>query len=113
MYERELVHQAERRLRAALLDAWTAEAAAGRPVPGDPSSVSELVAALWLAGSRAIVVGRRPELAAGADPELTAVAARDMADHVLSHLEQSVGLTHPRPSGRADTGWPREIRRAS
>jgi predicted transcriptional regulator len=112
VHERELVHHAERRLRAALVDAWSADAAAGRPVPTDPLAVAELVAALWLAGSRSIVVGRRPVLAAGADPELAATAARDMADRVLGHLEGSVGLTYQLPTAGEDTGWPREIRRA-
>jgi AcrR family transcriptional regulator len=113
VHERELIHQAERLLRAALVDAWATEAAAGRPVPADPQSVAELVAALWLAGSRSILLGRRPELAAGADPRLTAVAARGLADSVLSHLEEGVGLTYTGPQAVADTGWPQEIRRAS
>jgi AcrR family transcriptional regulator len=112
VHERELVHTAERRLRAALVDAWSADAAAGRPVPGDPAAIAELVAALGPAGARSIAVGARPVLAAGADPHLAAATARDVADRVLSKLEASVGLTHALPAAGEDTGWPQEIRRA-
>jgi AcrR family transcriptional regulator len=111
-HERELVHESERRLSAALLEAWTADAAAGRPAPEDPSTVASLVAALWLAGVRALVVGQRPDLAGGADPELAAEAATDITDRVLRHLEASVRLTYGE-APQADTGWPQEIRRAS
>jgi AcrR family transcriptional regulator len=108
-HEREIGHDAEQRLRAALADAWSADAAAGRPVPSDPVSVAELVAALWIAGVRSIIVGKRLELVAGADPDQVATAARDMADRVLGHLEESVRLTY---ESDADTGWPQETRRA-
>jgi AcrR family transcriptional regulator len=112
-HERELVHEAEQRLRAALLDSWTADAAAGRPVPGDPATIATLVAALWLAGVRALIVDRRPALAAGACPEQTAAAAMELADRVLRHLETGVGLTPAPILAAAGTGWPREARRAS
>jgi AcrR family transcriptional regulator len=112
-HERELLHHSERRLRAALVDAWSAEAAAGRPVPDEPMSVAELTAALWLAGARSIIDGTRAELAGGADPEQTAAAAMDLADRVLSTLEASVELRSEGPSAGTDTGWPQEIRRAS
>jgi AcrR family transcriptional regulator len=92
-HERELIHESERRLQVALLDAWSADAAAGRPVPAEPVTVASLVAALWLAGVRALVVGRRPDLAEGANAEQAAIAARDATDRMLRHLESSVRLT--------------------
>jgi AcrR family transcriptional regulator len=113
-HERELVHLAEQRLRAALLEAWSADAAGSRPVPRDPATAATLVAALWLAGVRALVVGRRPALAEGADPDLTAATAAAVADRVLRRLETTVELDYEEPAGtdEADTGWPRDIRRA-
>jgi AcrR family transcriptional regulator len=113
-HERELVHEAERRLRAALLDAWSDDAKAGRPAPDDPAMIAAVVSAVWLAGVRALVVSRRPDLAEGADPTQTALAAMDLTDRVLSHLEEGLALTYLQPPAHAaDTGWPQAVRRAS
>jgi AcrR family transcriptional regulator len=112
-YERELVHQAETKLRAALLDAWSDDEAAG--APPDPESAALLVAAVWMATSRSLIVGRRPSLNRGADPERAAETAMETADRVLRGMERGAfsGLAPVRPQpARTDTGWPQDVRRA-
>ncbi|MCW2740374.1 MAG: transcriptional regulator, TetR family [Blastococcus sp.] len=115
VHEREQVHEAEQRLGAALLNAWSADAAAGRPAPQDPATLAALVSAVWLAGVRALVVGRRPDLADGADPGRTAIAAMELTDRVLRHLEGTVGLIQDQPTDAETgaTGWPQPAPRAS
>jgi len=107
--ERELVHTAEFSLRDALLEAWTADPdAPGTPV--DPRTAAALVAAVWLAATRTLVVEQRPELTDGADPEKKAADVMDLADRVLSQLQAGVSLVHGRPEpapARTDNGWPR------
>jgi AcrR family transcriptional regulator len=112
-YERELVHQSELRLREALLEAWqTSEVA-----PVDPEASAPVIAAIWVAAGRSLVVAKRPQLSDGADPELTAAAATELADRVLRQLERGAMAVHgPVRTGdaavRADTGWPESVRRA-
>jgi AcrR family transcriptional regulator len=112
--ERELVHTAEFSLRDALFEAWTADPdAPGTPV--DPRTAAALVAAVWLAAARTLVVEQRAELTEGADPEKKAADVMDLADRVLSQLQAGVSLVHGRPGpARTDNGWPRTpTRRAS
>jgi AcrR family transcriptional regulator len=109
--ERELVHVAEVRLRAALLEAWTADSADDE-VPADPGSSASLVAAMWLAASRSLIIGQRPDLTEGADPGQAATAAAALADGMLAELEQGVELVRrgARTTAiRTDTGWPHDI----
>jgi AcrR family transcriptional regulator len=116
-HERELMHQAEQRLRAALLEAWATDDRA----PADPESAAPLIAAIWVAAGRALIVGQRPQVTdEGADPEVIAAAAMDVADRVLRQLEIG-GLALNRTTGtsefsdaasHADTGWPQSVRRA-
>jgi AcrR family transcriptional regulator len=112
-YERELVHQAETKLRAALLDTWSADEATAPP---DPESAALLVAAVWMATSRSLIVGHRPSLHRGADPEQTAADAMATADRVLGEMERGAFTVHAgadRPRvANADTGWPQDVRRA-
>jgi AcrR family transcriptional regulator len=112
--ERELVHQSEQRLHAALLEAWT-DGTPDESVPADPAVAAPLVAAIWLATSRSLVIGQRPHLARGADPEVAATAVAQLADRLLGQMEKGVDLVQgraPRSAG-ADTGWPQAaIRRA-
>jgi AcrR family transcriptional regulator len=117
--ERELVHEAEVRLRAALLEAWTDGSSREDTLPDDPETIAPLVAATWLAASRSLIVGQRPHLTDGADPVETATTAAELAElaeQILGQLQNSVELVHgrPRPTApRPDTGWPRAaIRRA-
>jgi AcrR family transcriptional regulator len=112
-YERLLLHDAEVKLRHALLDAWAAEDIASPP---DPQPAALLIAAVWVAAAGSIVLGQRPSLTAGADPEATAATATDLADRVLRQLEVGANVVHGRTpiSGaqRMDTGWPQSVRRA-
>jgi hypothetical protein len=106
--ERELVHEAELRLGAALLEAWTAESPRDRTAPDDPYSAAPLVAATWVAASRALIHGRRPHLTEGVDPAQAAAAAAALADRMFGQLEQNMVVVHDRvrrPAG-GDTGWP-------
>ena len=114
-HERELVHESEQLLRQALLEAWATDDSA----PADPEAAAPLIAAVWVAASRSLVVGQRPRLTGGTDPDLIAAAAMDMADRVLRELEVSTlavpGVSGPSkpsdPAPRTDTGWPQTVRR--
>lgn len=110
-YERELVHQCEVKLRHALLDAWAADENAG---PADPASAAPVIAAVWVAATRSLIVAERPRLTEGADPELAAAAAMDVAQRVLRQLELGANTVHGRPTRvpQADTGWPHVVRQA-
>jgi AcrR family transcriptional regulator len=111
-YERELVHRTEGKLRAALLDTWTSDRAA----PPDPESAALLVAAVWIATSRALIHGRRPSLTHGADPDRSAAEAMETADRVLREMEHGAFATQApvdrRGAPLSDTGWPGDVRRA-
>jgi AcrR family transcriptional regulator len=114
-YERELVYRAELNLREALLDAWTLDAGFA---PTDPESAAPVIAAIWVAAGRSLIVMRRPQLTDGADPERAAETARSMADRVLRQLERGASAVHGpvraavEPTVRVDTGWPETTRRA-
>jgi AcrR family transcriptional regulator len=114
VHERELVHAAELRLRDALCEAW-AEQTDIPGTPADPQTAAALVAAVWLAAARTMVLEQRPVLSDGACPDKTAVDVMELADRVLSQLEAGVALVHGRAARTpaADTGWPEHtIRRA-
>jgi hypothetical protein len=52
----------------------------------------------------------------GADPDLSAAAATDIADRLLRELEMAANAVHRSPEDvpRTDTGWPEtDIRQAS
>jgi AcrR family transcriptional regulator len=112
-YERLLMHDAEVKLRHALLEAW---ASAGTVSPPDPEPAALLIAAVWVAAAGSLVLGQRPSLTAGAAPEATAAAAMDLADRVLRQLELGANAVHGRPplaaAPRVDTGWPQPGLRA-
>ena len=95
--------------------AWTT-GAADDEVPTDPGSTAPLVAAMWLAAVRSLIVGRRPDLSEGADPEQAAITAAALADRMLAGLEQGVELVRGRARTtaiRTDVGWPHDaVRRA-
>jgi AcrR family transcriptional regulator len=116
MHERELVHEAERRLHTALLEAWTTGAGPDEAVPGDPQATAPVMAAIWLATSRSVIIGHRPQLTEGADPEVVAATAAELADQVFGRLEGSIGPAGGRvrtTARRVDTGWPRAAIRAA
>jgi AcrR family transcriptional regulator len=110
--ERELVHESEVRLQAALLEAWAADPSSA---PADPEAAGALIAAVWLAARRALVIGQRPRLAGGADAELTAAMVMDVADRMLREMESCAEAVHGSSPAkvRTDTGWPETgLRRA-
>jgi AcrR family transcriptional regulator len=113
VYERELVHETEIRLRDALVEAWSASDASAPP--DDPETAAALVAASWLSTARTLVVSQRPLLTGGADPEQRAASVVALADRMFRFLESGVAVVHagsPAPP-RTDTGWPRTaVRRA-
>jgi AcrR family transcriptional regulator len=107
--ERELVHETARRVRAALLEAWAEESAEDAPAsPTDPDTAASLIASVWLAAARSLVVGQRSRLTEGADPEATAAAAMDLADRTLRELQTGIEAMHGQlqPVDCTDTGWP-------
>jgi AcrR family transcriptional regulator len=112
-HERLLMHEAELKLRDALLETWASEDVASPP---DPQSAALMIAAVWVAAVGSLVLGQRPQLTAGADPGATAAAAMDLADRVLRQLELGANAVHGRaatvPTPPADTGWPHAVLRA-
>ena len=112
-HQLELVHESELKLRQALLDAWAAD---GSVSPADPASAASVIAAIWVAASRSLVKTQRPLLIDGADPDVVAAGAMDMAQRVLRQLELGANAVHGRASlvgaPRVDTGWPQDVRRA-
>jgi AcrR family transcriptional regulator len=112
--ERELVHAAEVNLSEALLEAWSADGDAPG-TPAAPVMAAPLVAAAWMAAARTLVIGRRPVLNEGADPEQVAAEVTGLADRLFVQLEAAVLQSFTMPAARADTGWPltgSDIRRA-
>ena len=114
--EREYVFEAERRLAAALVEAWDDGAASG---PADPGTAAALTAAIWLSSLRVLVVGQRRRLSSGACPGQLAAAVESIAAGLLAQLETTAELTHgefegtvPDVAGSSDTGWPQADRRA-
>jgi AcrR family transcriptional regulator len=112
-YERELVHLTELKLRQALLDAWAADEDVA---PADPASAAPVIAAIWVAAARTLVVSQRPQLGDGADPDVAAAEVTDMAQRVLRQLELGANAVHGRAPLTAappvDTGWPQPVLRA-
>jgi AcrR family transcriptional regulator len=93
--ERELVFESERRLTAALREAWTDTTdKRTAPVPTDPQTAAPLTAAMWMAAVRSLVIGQRPLVTEGADPCKIAAAVEDLAERLLGQLETDSGPLH-------------------
>ncbi len=88
--ERELHHEAELLLRAALEEAWTGPDAE-RPAPADPRLTAALVATTWLATTRTLVTTLRDPLPAPADVPALAERTRALTDRLLARLEEQLG----------------------
>jgi AcrR family transcriptional regulator len=108
--ERENVFEAERRLQAALAEAWSSTPTRA-PHGVDLSTVAAVTAAIWLSGARALVLEQRARLAAGVCPAELSTWVKSVATCLLTQLEASASLTEllgepagPVPGGR--TGWP-------
>ena len=108
-YERELVHEAERRLGAALAEAWPADDAAD--APADPQTAGPLTAAVWLAAARVIVVEQRAGLGRPASTRAGSAAVAGVRrppaqpdGGAPAHDQRAAGAA----AGR-DTGWPQSV----
>ena len=84
--ERELHHECERLLAAALEDAWTGPDAE-RPAPADPRLTAALVAASWLATTRTLVTSLRDPLPHPGDVPALAARTRALTDRLLGGLQ--------------------------
>ena len=104
--ERELVHEAERRLADALAEAWTRDGAVD--APADPGTAAPITAAVWLSAARVLLVEQRSALRAGLEPDRAAEATMAFADRLLSQMEVCLGMISglPSPLPRPETGWP-------
>ena len=102
--ERELVHEAERRLSDALVEAWTGDDVTG--APRDPHTAAPLTAAVWLSAARVMVIQQRPPAdATGYDPA-RALAVRAFAERLLGQMEAALSMIGGLPVPLPDTGWP-------
>jgi AcrR family transcriptional regulator len=114
-HEGELVQEAQRRLTAALLEAWAEDRAAGVPsTPVDPAMAASLTASVWLAAAKVLVSDQRRRVQAGECPHDLAARVTALLAEVLGDLEASAALTRGAPAqdGDVDTGWPGTVRRA-
>jgi AcrR family transcriptional regulator len=105
-HERELLHASERRLSAALVEAWTADDATD--VPADPHAAGPMTAAVWLSATRVMIVEKRPRLHAGGEPDGAAAATMAFADRLLVQMERCLQMINGLPTSLPcpDTGWP-------
>jgi AcrR family transcriptional regulator len=113
--EGELVYESERRLAAALLEAWTEDPGAnGAVTPADPQLAAPLIAGIWLTAGRILIVENRSLVADGADPRAVAASVEHLADELFAQMESAFAVVVNSPARvTTDTGWPRtEIRRA-
>ncbi|WP_167761792.1 TetR/AcrR family transcriptional regulator [Blastococcus sp. CT_GayMR19] len=117
-YERELHHEAVRRLTAALIEACPEGNSA---VTGAPPSVTLrtsawLTASLWCAAVRALLIEQRAELTDAVGAVEAAVAVERLAEHVLGQLAENPTLLQCCPAVAPQTaeitGWPAAARRA-
>jgi len=118
-HERELIFEAERRLSAALTEAWTdGTVAGGLPLPADPGLAGALTAAIWCSSVRALVQEQRPRLTSGvACPEELAQAVETLTSGLLAQLQSNAPLTeassgHTGSPVTTGNGWPLAAQRA-
>ena len=118
-YERELLIEAERRLAAALTEAWVEGDSSASPVPADPETAAALVSAMWCSAVRVLTHTNRERLTAGACPDELARMVETFAADLLGQLESSASMTarlstpgRPARADAAATGWPHAVQRA-
>jgi AcrR family transcriptional regulator len=111
--ELELVHEAERRLAGALVEAWEFGGVVG--APADPATAAPITAAVWLSAARVMVVESRAVLASGVEPAHAAADTRAFAERLLGQMEMCLGLISGLPAQlpRPDNGWPETVARAA
>jgi hypothetical protein len=92
-YERHLHYEGERQLRDALAEAWEQpHGALDRFTPADPRMASALVAAIWVAAVRTLLVEQR-DVPRCPDDSAAVEAVVRYAEKVLDRLEH--GLLRP------------------
>jgi AcrR family transcriptional regulator len=91
-FERHLSFVSEQRLRAALRDAWTRD---GAPGGVDPEVAGAVVAGVWLAATRALMVGQLGIVEGPPDAERVAATASAIASSTLDVLART-GSPHAR-----------------
>jgi AcrR family transcriptional regulator len=111
VHERELIFETERRLAAALFEAWTEGNDDRHPVPADPLTAASLTAAIWCSAVRVLVQDQRPRFAAGECPRQLSAAVEKLVADLLASLELSASVTDEvlAPTGSVPTtrtGWP-------
>ncbi|MCA0144913.1 TetR/AcrR family transcriptional regulator [Blastococcus sp. LR1] len=67
-HERDLIHECERRLTEALHEVWASPDDRDGIVSQDPATAATLTAATWLGAARALIIGQRSRVTAGACP---------------------------------------------
>jgi AcrR family transcriptional regulator len=117
-YERELLIEAERRLAAALIEAWREGDPAGHPVPADPETTAALIAAMSCSAIRVLTHTRRQRLTSGECNSEQAGTAEFFAADLLEQLQFSAAMTagpsapgRPAPVEATATGWPPAVQR--
>lgn len=104
--ERELFHEAERRLSAALLEAWTAPDV--EDSPHDPVTAAPVTAAVWLSTARVMLVEQRCRTTVEGATDAGAGSTHAFAERLLGQMELCLGMISGLPSDLPDpdTGWP-------
>jgi AcrR family transcriptional regulator len=122
-HERELHHEAVRRLSAALIEACPEgdSAVTGAPPSATLRTSASLTAALWLAAVRALLVEQRAELTEAVGAVEMSLAVEHLAEQVLGSLAANptilqccpaVEVTPGQVTPGQVTGWPTAARRA-
>ncbi|MBJ7454237.1 MAG: TetR/AcrR family transcriptional regulator [Blastococcus sp.] len=93
-YERTLVFEAEHRLSAALLDAWTNPDGSDEHPPVDPAITAPLTAAIWLAAVRVLIVENRRRVAEGLEPTAVAATVELLGDRLMGYMQERSGTFH-------------------
>ncbi|TFV53737.1 TetR/AcrR family transcriptional regulator [Blastococcus sp. TF02A-35] len=105
--ERELVHESERLLTAALHEAWTTDVRADDgPPPHDPATAATLTAATWLAAVRSLIVGQRTRVHQGACPHEIAENLGRLAEQLFDAVMSVVPDVEARASALPPVDWP-------
>jgi hypothetical protein len=122
-HERELHHEAVRRLSAALIEACPEgnSAVTGAPPSAILRTSASLTAALWLAAVRALLVEQRVELTEAVGAVEMSIAVERLAEQVFGSLAANPTILQCCPAVEATpgqatpaqvTGWPGAARRA-
>lgn len=89
-YERELVHQSQRRVCEVLTAAWTDGPPSIPSLPEDPALVAGLISATWMTAVREVIVAQRPLDSSAEDRACRAAALTDHVLRCLSHASTAL-----------------------